>query len=199
MLYAEICTSQKIRKWFSRCNLVPIRCYGIDRWFVLKLLPIYIVLVHILHRNLHEPEPVHDRTRAIFTPLRPILYYVIDLWVTLKPVTIYTILVHNLRFDPSELDASGACPPCLQTSVGSTWPGLPDTNENPRIPLSRSYIYTHKVVLFDTNVSSPCFCDIAGTCVTRAEQACITSQSFCDWDYPQPSTLCTMQSKIGFN
>jgi hypothetical protein len=93
----------------------------------------------------------------------------------------------------------GTCPPCKQTRVGSTWLGLPDTNENPRIPLSWSYIYTHTVVLFDTNISSPRFCDRAGACITRAEQACITSQTFCDWDCPQPSTLCTTQSKIGFN
>jgi hypothetical protein len=34
---------------------------------MLKFILSYAVMVHVLRQNLPEPEPVHDRTRAIFT------------------------------------------------------------------------------------------------------------------------------------
>jgi hypothetical protein len=67
--------------------------------FMLKFTPIYTVLVHVLCKNPPEPEPTHDRTRVIFTPLCfvPIRRYETDLRFTLKFVLIYAGLVHVLR------------------------------------------------------------------------------------------------------
>jgi hypothetical protein len=36
--------------------------YKTDQRFMLKFTPIYAILVHVLHKNLPEPEPGHART-----------------------------------------------------------------------------------------------------------------------------------------
>jgi hypothetical protein len=53
---------------FYAVILGPIRRYETDLRFTLKFVPIYAVLVHVLHKNPPEPEHAHDRTRVIFTP-----------------------------------------------------------------------------------------------------------------------------------
>jgi hypothetical protein len=66
-------------KWFSRCvlrsnistrhawkltlnmrDLNTVIRYETNQQFMLKFTPIYIVLVHVLRKNLPEPEPAHD-------------------------------------------------------------------------------------------------------------------------------------------
>jgi hypothetical protein len=42
--------------------------YETDQRFMLKFVPIYAVLVHVLRKNPLEPEPKRDRMHAIFTP-----------------------------------------------------------------------------------------------------------------------------------
>jgi uncharacterized membrane protein YcgQ (UPF0703/DUF1980 family) len=56
-------------------------------------------LVHVLRRNLPEPELAHDRTLAVFTAyfLGPIRRYETGLRFAIKFVLIYAVLVHGLR------------------------------------------------------------------------------------------------------
>jgi hypothetical protein len=42
-------------------------CYEIDRWFTLKFIPIYVVLVHVLHWN--PPELPHKIGSISFVPI----------------------------------------------------------------------------------------------------------------------------------
>jgi hypothetical protein len=62
--------------------------------------------VHVLRKIPPEPEPTHDRPRAIFTSqfLGPIRRYEKDLRFTLKFVSIYAGFVHILHKNPSELE-----------------------------------------------------------------------------------------------
>ena len=48
-------------------DLNSVICYETDQRFMLKFTHIYAILDHILRKNPPEPEPAHDRTRAIFT------------------------------------------------------------------------------------------------------------------------------------
>jgi hypothetical protein len=47
---------------------VYIRYYEKDGQFTLKFVLIYVVLIHVIRLNSFEPEPAHDRWRAIFAP-----------------------------------------------------------------------------------------------------------------------------------
>jgi hypothetical protein len=65
--YATCIETNAKRVRSSRRNSDPICRYETYRRFTLNFVLIYGVLVHVLHLNLLEPEPAHDRTHAIFT------------------------------------------------------------------------------------------------------------------------------------
>jgi hypothetical protein len=69
--YTEIHSSQKIRARSGEHDFhAVIQALFVVRKQIndLKFILSYAVMVHVLRRNLPKPEPVHDRTRAIFMP-----------------------------------------------------------------------------------------------------------------------------------
>jgi hypothetical protein len=53
---------------FHAVILGPVCCYKTNIGFTLNFILIYVALAHVLRWNSPEPEPVHDRLHAIFTP-----------------------------------------------------------------------------------------------------------------------------------
>jgi hypothetical protein len=83
----------------TSCAEVYIRYYETDERFTLKFVLIYVALVHDLRLNPSEPEPAHDRWRAIFARvnLGSIRHYETNIRFTVKFVLIYNVSVHVLR------------------------------------------------------------------------------------------------------
>jgi hypothetical protein len=68
ILRLKISTRSAWKLTLNMHDLNAVIRYKIDQRFMLKFTHIYVVLAHVLRKNLPEPKPAHDRTRAIFTP-----------------------------------------------------------------------------------------------------------------------------------
>jgi hypothetical protein len=64
---ARTCARSAARD-FHAVILGPVCCYKTEIRFTLNFVLIYAVLAHVLRWNPPEPEPMHDRLHAIFTP-----------------------------------------------------------------------------------------------------------------------------------